>query len=320
LNILKQCLRKQKSSLSNISIDIPQTPDNILDMIAIKQTFADPDYPAKDLEVKHFLFPAGEVGLKIEFNYIAKFSVFEICARIRNSNDFMYLAMAKNAIMEQYHAFQPRIDLFLPYVPYARQDRVCNRGESFSLKAFADLINSLNFTTVTVLDPHSDVAPALFDRCIPVKQLGIITKFESFKNKVMGGDYGFVSPDAGGNKKTVDLAKFFNHKDFIRADKRRNLATGDILETIVYADDLTGKNVCIADDICDGGKTFIELAKVLKSKGANSVILYVTHGIFSKGIDVLLDAGIDHIYTTNSYQDQPLGNYDDTKITIFNVL
>jgi len=291
-------------------------------MIAIKQTFPGPDYTTRELDVKTFLFPAGEVGIKIDFNYILKHSIIEIKARIRNSNDFMYLAMAKNAINENPNCrvFPPRVDLFLPYVPYARQDRVCNRGESFSLKAFAGLINSLGFDTVTILDAHSDVAPALFDRCINIKQLDIITRFEEFKNKIMDGGYMFVSPDAGGNKKTVDLAKYFGHKDFIRADKRRNLATGDILETIVYADDLTGKNVCIADDICDGGKTFIELAKVLKSKGANSVILYVTHGIFSKGIKVLTDAGIDHIYTTNSYQDQPLGDYDDTKITIFDVL
>ena len=33
-------------------------------------------------------------------------------------------------------------------------------------------------------------------------------------------------------------------------------------------------------DICDGGRTFIELAKVLKDNGAKRVTLYVTHGIF----------------------------------------
>ena len=43
----------------------------------------------------------------------------------------------------------------------------------------------------------------------------------------------------------------------------------------------------IVDDICDGGQTFIELAKALEKQGAHQIFLYVTHGIFSKGLDTL---------------------------------
>ena len=51
------------------------------------------------------------------------------------------------------------------------------------------------------------------------------------------------------------------------------------------------------DDICDGGRTFIELAKALKVDGPRSVWLYVTHGIFSQGFGVF--AGI---FTTDSFE------------------
>jgi ribose-phosphate pyrophosphokinase len=113
-------------------------------------------------------------------------------------------------------------------------------------------------------------------------------------------DIVLVSPDAGANKKTFEVAKYFS-TNFIRADKLRDLTTGQIKETIVYADDLTGKTAVILDDICDGGRTFIELAKVLKAKGAAKVILFVTHGIFSAGLDPLFAGGIDAIWTTDSF-------------------
>lgn len=55
------------------------------------------------------------------------------------------------------------INLCMPYIPHARQDRnVSNR--LFTLKYFAEAINAMNFNRVFVLDPHSDVAMALINR------------------------------------------------------------------------------------------------------------------------------------------------------------
>ena len=56
----------------------------------------------------------------------------------------------------------------------------------------------------------------------------------------------------------------------------------------------------IVDDLCDAGGTFIGSAQVLRDAGARSVSLYVTHGLFSKGVGNLLEQGIDRIYTTSS--------------------
>jgi ribose-phosphate pyrophosphokinase len=241
------------------------------------------------------------VGFKLNQNHVAFRGLegISIFAKIRSSEDLVGLAMAKDALEQ---AGARDIDLILPYVPYARQDRMCDKGEAFALKVFCKILNSLNFKSVTIVDPHSEVTPALIDNVKVVSQLAIIEKLPlEIKQKMVASV--FVSPDAGANKKTAKLASFFGHSSFIRADKNRDLTNGNILETIVYCDDLKGQNVTIVDDLCDGGKTFIELSKVLKQKNAGKIYLYVTHGIFSRGVDALLDAGIDEIWTTNSWAD-----------------
>jgi ribose-phosphate pyrophosphokinase len=258
----------------------------------------------RKIEYNSFLFPAGEVGVKIVSTYHRHASSapvpYQFVARIKESNDIITLMMLKDALARQLNCM-PKCELYLLYLPYGRQDRVCSEGEAFSLKVFANLINSLKFDSVHIFDPHSDVSKAVFDNVIVHDQLEIIHKYQDFKKHCLDPNNQFIAPDAGANKKVAAVAKYFNHGQFVRADKLRDLSNGNILETIVYCDDFKNGCVTIIDDLCDGGRTFTELAKVLKSKGAGKVALYVTHGIFSKGADVLFDNGIDEIYTTNSY-------------------
>lgn len=254
---------------------------------------------ALELEYKEFIFPGGEVGIKLNagnYKYLwDKSPVQTITARLSCSNEIIALAMIKDALSR---FDKTPINLVMPYVPYGRQDRVCDKGEAFSLKVFCDFINSLNFNSVTICDPHSDVTPALLNNLTVITQADIIHKYIEFgnQNKLRV----LVSPDAGANKKTLEIAKYFDHDNFVRADKIRDVTNGNIKETIVYCDDFKGRDVLVCDDICDGGRTFVELAKVCKAKNCGKFILYVTHGIFSKGIDTLLENGIDEIWTTNS--------------------
>ncbi len=271
------------------------------------------------LDFKEFTFPAGEVSIKLNNNY-RYFDVSTpntILARIQNSDDLFKLALLKDALER---VDKNPINLFLPYVPYARQDRVCDKGESFSLKVFADYLNSLKFNQVTIVDPHSLVCEAVIDRVKVVSQLDVINKNLEFGKRAAGCV--LISPDAGANKKTAEVAAFFNHSSFVRADKLRDLTNGKIKETIVYCEDFKGRDVCVLDDICDGGKSFTELAKVCKAKNCGKFVLYVTHGIFSKGIDCLFSEGIDEIFTTNSFGEVPKSKiatcYDD-KVNMFDI-
>ena len=107
-----------------------------------------------------------------------------------------------------------------------------------------------------------------------------------------------VSPDKGAFSKVKALATTLGGIPFIKADKVRDPETGD-LSGFSYEGSVQGLDLLIVDDICDGGGTFVGLAKILKEGGAKSISLYVSHGIFSKGLKVL-DGAIDAVYTTDS--------------------
>jgi ribose-phosphate pyrophosphokinase len=265
-----------------------------------------------ELNYKRFTFPGGEVGIKLDvtnYKFFYDKNKVTLIARITKSEDFFALAMIKDALEQM---GEKNINLFIPYIPYARQDRICDNGESFSLKVFANLLNSLNFPLVTIVDPHSEVCPALINNVKVITQYDVVAAWDEFIQRIKFGK--IVSPDSGANKKSAKIAKYLDHEEFIRADKLRDLTNGNIKETIVYCDDFKGKDVVIIDDLIDAGGTFILLAKVLKDKNIGKIILFCTHGIFSKGTKPLFEGGINEIYTTNSFYDVFPANVGDIKV------
>ena len=256
------------------------------------------------LGLKTFSFPAGERGVKLDISNLRylyeKANHQTIVARLHNGDDVMELLMVVDAL----RAFDKTpVHLFLPYLNYGRQDRRCVAGESFSVKVFGKLINSLGLDKVTIVDPHSEVSVAVLDNPTVITQFDVINKFQALTEWVFNNQAELVSPDAGAVKKVVEVAKYYSRSDFVRCDKRRNLATGEIIETVVHADEsmVRERNLLIVDDLGDGMKTYIEMAKVLKAKGAAKIGCYVTHGIFSKGTKCVFESGITDLFSTNSF-------------------
>lgn len=243
--------------------------------------------------VERFNFSGGECHVKL-----ASFDIgdkTEILANLNSSDEIMSLLLTVDAIRRINS--KTAINLSIPYFPYARQDRVCNEGEALSVAVMANLINSLHCETVTIHDPHSDVTPALLNNCKILSLADIIAK-SSLLNVIYEKSLSLLSPDAGAEKKVRAVAKKISlpnkSLDVLCASKTRDTRTGDITSTEIHGD-VMGKNIIILDDICDGGRTFIELSKVLKSMNSGDIYLYVTHGIFSKGLGVLED-NFEHIY------------------------
>lgn len=173
-----------------------------------------------------------------------------------------------------------------------RSDRRFNENESFDLKVIAKFINNQGFDKVQILHPHSSVSLALIDNSEAISHFQFVEKaYNTIGNPVL------VSPDAGAYKSTHDIAVKLN-ADLIPSNKVR--VDGEPIISI--QGNVKGKECLIVDDLADGGRTFKNLAKELKSQGASKVFLYVTHSQFNFGFDELKDS-IDHIYCTNSYRD-----------------
>lgn len=219
--------------------------------------------------------------------------------RLNSSDDVMNLILAADALrrMNVKH-----IEALIPYVPYARQDRVMVPGESLSIKVFAGLLNNLQLDKVIVFDPHSDVTPALINNCVIIPNYEMVNYFLA---ELQLKDFVLVSPDLGAYKKVDKLAQQIGYKGEIATGiKVRNLETGEILRSDVNTADLGGKPCLIVDDICDGGRTFIELAAALKAKGAGDLYFIASHGVFShNAIERLQEAGYKNVCSSNSISD-----------------
>ena len=175
-------------------------------------------------------------------------------------------------------------------------------GESFGLQSADDIIKMCNFNRVTTWDIHSDVAGAMF----PAGVFHNITQEDLWsgmiKDQMISGKTVIISPDAGALKKIYKVAKATS-LTVVEAKKVRDVATGQIMHTEIDSSQLSGVDTAIiVDDICDGGRTFTELSKVIRTSGfTGKLILCVTHGIFSKGLSVFDGPdGFDAVYTINN--------------------
>ncbi len=223
-------------------------------------------------------------------------SSVSIKATIRSSDDILDYLLLENALLSQKSDLA--IDLLMPYLPYARQDRVCAPGQAFSLQVMAQLLRIHPKRSLTVWDCHSSVGLTLTG-AHNISAAQLIANSPELVHLIQAENSILVCPDKGAIDRTQAVADYFSQSQIVYAQKIRNPVTGQITHSEVDADDLTRHTAIIVDDICDGGATFTHLAKALREKGCQRIVLYVTHGVFSRGLSVF-DGLIDEIFTTTS--------------------
>lgn len=250
-------------------------------------------FEGEEIQFETMTFSGGEPHIKILSELSVNDSV-GITTRLTSFDDLGVLLLATDAIKRFYIE---DIHCTIPYFPAARQDRIMVPGEALSVKVYADIINAQMYTTVTVFDAHSEVTPALLDNVYAVPNHHFVK--ECLKNMK---DLVLVSPDGGALKKIYKLSKYLGGVPVVECSKKRDVATGKLSGFKVYADSLEGKNCVVIDDICDGGGTFLGLADKLKEKGAENLSLIVSHGIFKRGTESILEK-YNEIYTSNSFKD-----------------
>ena len=248
----------------------------------------------KEIKFESFIFSGGEPHIKIDPDFNTEDTV-TITHRLNSFNDLGLLYLAVDALRR---VSVKTIDLFIPYFPAARQDRVMISGEPLSVKVYADLINGLQLNKVTVFDPHSEVTPALLNNCEVISNHLFVKKVVS----AIGSEVKLISPDGGALKKIYKTSHYLGGMEVVECSKSRDVKTGHLSGFKVYHDDLKGAACLIVDDICDGGGTFIGLVEALKKKNAGDLYLAVSHGIFSKGFEEL-SGSFKTIFTTDSFRD-----------------
>lgn len=180
----------------------------------------------------------------------------------------------------------PDIRLEMHYIPNARMDRVKSDKEVFTLKYFAKFINSLSFSRVYVLDPHSDVSTALFDNIVVSQPNSYI--WTVIRELTDGNGLVIYFPDAGAYKRYSDLPVFTNVVcEKVYGQKERDWETGKIKGIRILDKDgqpiekddprIKGKKVLMIDDIISYGGTLAYSADKLKELGVGDIYAYASH-------------------------------------------
>ncbi len=212
-----------------------------------------------------------------------------------------------------------RVTAVIPYFGYARQDRKAGPRTPISAKLVANLITEAGANRVLTMDLHAGQIQGFFD--IPVDNLYAAPLFgRDIKARFKGQDVMIVSPDVGGVARARALASRLD-VDLAIIDKRRERA--GVSEVMNVIGDVAGKACILIDDLVDSGGTLCNAAHVLKSRGARSASVYVTHGVLSgDAVARIAESEIESMTMTDSIEatEQARGARNIRQFTIAPIL
>ncbi len=237
-----------------------------------------------------FIFPDGQRHITLEAD--VAWSDVVITASLCSADDLFDVLLVNEILRYNHNAVHLRVE----YLLGGRMDRRINDRQPATLEVVAEIINSARFKSVSILDPHSSASLDFIAFTNPA--LYAIAEFREALNDFKPKDTVIIQPDAGAKKRVWELTRGLGFR-IVECTKERDSASGQLFKPEILRPELVkGKRCLIVDDICDGGATFVALARKLREAGAIEVSLFVTHGIFSKGKDL---GGIDNVYTTGSF-------------------
>jgi len=187
----------------------------------------------------------------------------------------------------------------VPWLGYAKQDKVFRPGEPLSVKVVAKLLQVAGFSRVITIDLHNPSVVGFFD--IPVTELSAKPLFVDYFGKSVDKEKTLVvAPDAGAVKASTEFANELGVQ-VVYLDKKRDLVTGEV-KVMGMTGEVKGKEILIMDDNVVTGSTLIKTAKVLKDAGASLVRIGVTHHMYVPGTQKKIEAcrEIDELVVTNT--------------------
>lgn len=247
--------------------------------------------------LESFIFPAGEAHIKEkEHREIEPIEIAIIQPSSESIHTDLFALAMWNDYFKSLGSNAPKRVLVMPYFPGARADR----GTPFGLYVYVEFINSMNLDQVIIFDPHSPETVRLLSE--GTHTVTAVYSDELFDQPhmraIINGYTGIIAPDKGAVLRASAVAKLANIPVFT-ATKHRDEANGRLSNFSIEGLDPDGFYLII-DDICDGGGTFLGLAKA-SGLHQTQLDLYVSHGVFSKNALENLSEVFSYIFTTNSY-------------------
>lgn len=227
-----------------------------------------------------------------QIEYVKTSKEIEVLWEFENQAEVFDIMQLLDLLVDRpYYDRNQLLVLNCPYLPYARQDKDISNSSCFALTSLTSLLLT-SFQIVRVVDVHN---LSFFDDCnmfsientFPIEVINSIVSKENVDL--------IVFPDEGAMKRYQGFVP--SGINFISAQKNRDQLTGAILGITIDSETVNrASSVLVWDDICDGGGTFIGLASLIK---VPKLMLYVSHGIFSKGTACLFSAGYNKLFTRN---------------------
>ena len=260
---------------------------------------------------------ADHLGMRLGRVEVSRFASGDIYARylesVRGADCFVIQSHSNpvnEMIMEQLvmidalkRASAKRVNAVVPFYGYSRQDRKALAREPISARLVANLLQVAGADRVLSVDLHTGQIQGFFD--VPVDHLTALPILAEYVGRKYPDELVVVAPDAGG----VHLAEKFAHH--LRApvafmQKRRRPDLRNVSETFDLIGEVEGARCLIVDDMIDTGGTVANAVDLLLSRGATSVVVAASHGVFSNNaLERLQAAGCEELIVTNSIPISP---------------
>jgi len=194
-----------------------------------------------------------------------------------------------------------RITLVPVYLGYNRQDRKDRPRVPISARVVIHMLSSCGTDRALLFDIHSEPTMGFFHPRTVVDHLYASWVSVPYLRSILKNPFVVASPDKGGGPRAEAYARLLGQEDYVLFTKIRK-PTGEIQEkSIRIIGDVAGKTVLFIDDMIDTGGTLISDAEAARVAGAEKILAFATHALFSRDAVARLDESpIDEVIITDS--------------------
>jgi ribose-phosphate pyrophosphokinase len=190
-----------------------------------------------------------------------------------------------------------KITAVVPYMAYARQDKIFLQGEAISAETIAHMLKAAGVEQLITVNVHKEKVLSHFP--FPARSVSAIPLLAEYFVKKGQAKAFALSPDEGAVHIAEEAKKVLGGECGY-LEKSRDRYTGHIsMEKKTLA--IKGKTVIIFDDIISSGGTIVAAAKILKELNPRGIYVACVHPLLiGEAERLILQAGVEEIVGTDS--------------------